>query len=431
MGTAPDPAARVIRLGARQWSSAGRLAARPAVRRTLVRLGADAFGRVLQLATLVVVARTVDESTFGSLALGSAVGLVIAQATDLGLMFTVAADVARSRPEADRAVGSALASKAGLTALSAPAYMALFLALGGDGAALGGTLVAAAFALDSFVQFSAMSLRAAGAFTRDWVVLVVPRAAAVSIVVPAALGLSEPVPIGAAWLLAGSTGAVFAVALLASRLPIARPDRALSGDLFRRSWPIGASILAGMVYTRIGILALEVQRSSAEVAVYAVAYRLAEPTYMLPAAAAAIFYPSHARTLTERPASANAQLRRWTAAMGIGGLGVYVVLALTGPMLTSLLFGPFYVASGQLLAVLAFVVVPGFISYVLNQALVARGDARYNLVVMALLVVLSAVGNIVAVSAFGVWGAAGTAVAIEVVLLVALVARVTDRRRWP
>jgi PST family polysaccharide transporter len=396
---------------------------RPAARRSIVRLSADVIGRILQLIILVAIARRLDDATFGTIVLGSAAGLLIGQVADLGLQLTVAADIARRFPRAAVSIGSALATKGVLSVLLAPLYLLLYVLLGADPAAAGAALVAAAFALDSFVQFSATTLRAANAFWQDWLVAVAPRMASVFFVIPVALTLPEPRMIGFAWLTASFLSAGFAVLLMGSQLAIGPPEGAVARQLLKRAWPIGASIVVGMAYTRLGLFMLEALRSSSEVAIYAVASRLVEPTYLIPAAGAAIFYPSYARTLHERPRVAAKQLARWLVTMAGIGASAYLVLMLLGQTISSVLFGEFFAASGELLRLLALVIIPGFVSYLLNQALIARGHARYNLVVMATLLALSFIGNLWAVNEFGTWGAAGVAVGIELLLLVALLHR--------
>jgi O-antigen/teichoic acid export membrane protein len=404
-------------------SGPARWLGRPAARRSLLRLSADVIGRILQLLVLIAIARTLDEGTFGTIALGAAAGLIIGQLADLGLQLTVSADVARRLPIAPVSIGSALLTKAGLSIVAIPLYVVLFIVLGSDDAAAGAALVAAAVALDTFIQFSATTLRAASAFWQDWLTAVVPRAIAAAFVIPVALAVADPRLIGAAWLSAAALSAGIAMLLLRSQLAIGSPDAEVVRELLRRSWPIGASIVVGMAYTRVGLFTLEALKSSSEVAVYAVASRMVEPAYLLPAAGTAIFYPSYTRTLHEQPGSAPAQLIRWLVAMAAIGAAAYLLLAVAGPLIASLLFGEFYTASGELLRLLGLVLVPGFVSYVLNQALIARGQARYNLLVMSALLVFAVITSIWAVSAFGTWGAASVAVAVEILLFAALVRR--------
>jgi O-antigen/teichoic acid export membrane protein len=393
---------------------------RPAARRSLLRLSADVVGRALQLVILVAVARRLDTATFGTIVVGSTTGLLIGQAADLGLQLTVAADTARRLPRTSVSIGSALAVKATLTLAALPIFVLLFVLLGADPAAAGAALVAAAFALDSFVQFCATTLRAANAFWHDWVVSVTPRLFAVFFVVPVALSLPEPRMIGFAWFTAAFISALIAVVVLASQLGIRGPRLAVAKDLLRRSWPIGASIVVGMAYTRMGLFMLEAFRSSQDVAIYGIAGRLTDPTYLIPAAGAAIFYPSYTRTLHERPNIAGRQLRRWILAISAIAIATYLLLAVFGEFVARILFGDTFTDSGLVLRVLALVIVPGFVSYLLNQALIARGQARYNLIVMGGLLALSILGNLWAVPAFGIWGAAWVSVGIEVLLLAAL-----------
>ncbi|MDP9271398.1 MAG: polysaccharide biosynthesis C-terminal domain-containing protein [Chloroflexota bacterium] len=400
---------------------------RPAARRSLLRLSADVVGRALQLIILVAVARRLDSATFGTIVVGSTTGLLVGQAADLGLQLTVAADTARRLIRTSLSIGSALAVKVVLTLAAVPIFALLFVLLGADSAAAGAALVAAAFALDSFVQFCATTLRAANAFWHDWLVSVTPRLFAVFFVVPVALSLPEPRMIGFAWLTASVISAITAIVVLGSQLGIGAPQFAVAKDLLRRSWPIGASIVVGMAYTRMGLYMLEAFRSSQDVAIYGIAGRLTDPTYLIPAAGAAIFYPSYTRTLHERPNVAEKQLRRWILAITGIALATYLLLAVFGEFVARILFGDTFAASGLLLRVLALVIVPGFISYILNQALIARGQARYNLIVMATLLTLSVIGNLWAVPAFGIWGAAWVAVGIEILLLAALLQPILRR----
>jgi O-antigen/teichoic acid export membrane protein len=404
---------------------------RPAAGWTLLRLSADVIGRILQLMLLIAVARRFDEATFGTLMVGATAGLVVAQAADLGLGLVVASDVARRLPQSLTSLGTALAIKVVLSAIGCIVLVGLYPLLGGTSAAAGAVLLAAAFSLDTFVQFSATQLRAAGAFVLDWTTAVIPRLLGLLIVVPVVLSLPVPRMVGFSWLIASLASGGIGVWILATQVTPRSPSFTVARSLVARAWPIGASILVSMLYTRVAIFILEGVRSSQEVAAYAVAVRMTDPLYLIPAAMSAIFYPAYVKNARSRPDAARAQL--WRAIIGAAAAAAvcYAGLAILGRPVAALLFGDFFAVSGELVALLGLILIPGFISFLLNQALIARGLARYNLFVMGGLLVVSLIANWWAISTYGIWGAAAVAVGVEWLLLIALSLRMILAHRQP
>jgi O-antigen/teichoic acid export membrane protein len=411
--------------------SLGGMLRRPATRWTAMRLSADVLSRVLQLLVLVALARRFDEGAFGTMIVGATAGLIAAQLADFGLALVVSADVARRLPGSAGAVGSALRVKLALSALVILGLLLLYPILGGSPAAAGAALIGAALSLDTFIQFSASQLRALSAFRLDWIVTLIPRALTVVAVVPAVLVTGDPLVVGAVWLVASVLAAVLAVAILRSTIAAAAPSMSVTQALMARAWPIGASIVVSMLYTRVAIFLLQGLRGSADVAEYGVALRLLEPMYLIPAAMSAVFYPAYVRALADAPSEASRMVARWTAAVAGLGVAAYVALAVLGLPFIVLFFGPGFASSGELLRLLGLALVPGFVSFLLNQALIARGQARYNLAVMALLLVFSVIANWWAITTFGTWGAAGAAVVVEAALLAALGYRLVHEQTKP
>ncbi|MBW3632286.1 MAG: oligosaccharide flippase family protein [Chloroflexi bacterium] len=401
---------------------------RPAAQRTGLRLAVELAARALQLMVLITVARTFDEESFGALMVGATAGLIAAQVADLGLTLVIGADVARAGRHVPALLTTALLLKTVLWGISACLLMVLHPLLGSGEAATGAVILASALSFDTFVQFSAGALRAAGFFKLDWFVAVLPRALASAIVIPTALLAHDIITVALAWFVAAALAAAGSVVVLVRNLSMVAPDLRLISMLLHRAWPIGASIVAGMAYTRMAVFFLEGIRSRDEVAVYVVALRLIEPAYVLPAAAGAIFYPAYARLVGNDAEAARSQLRRWTLAIAAIGGALYAAAALGGEWVASALFGEFYGDSGVLLRVLGLVLIPGFVSYLLNQALIAKGMARYNLLVMGFLLLVSIAANPIAIQGWGLVGAAWVAVILEVILLAAFWRRAVHRR---
>lgn len=392
-----------------------------------MRLTADVIGRLLQLIVLIALARRLDEAAFGTLMVGATAGLVVAQLADAGLSLIIGADVARREPTSPQAVASGLAAKVVLSVLGAAVLVTLYPYLGATPAAAGAVLIAIALSLDTYIQFAAAQFRAIGAYRLDWLTTLVPRVLSVLIVLPVVLSVPEPTVVGLAWLAAATVAAVTSLFMLRRRFTPQRPSRRVAVQLLARSWPIGASIVISMLYTRAAIFLLEGLRTSEDVAVYVVAMRLTEPMYVLPAAMTAVFYPGYARIVAESESAAAGMLSRWGVMSGGVGAIAFLGLAIFGVPVTEALFGDAYRSSGELLRLLGLVVVPGFMSFLLNQALIARGYARYTLVVMTTLLVFSVAANVWAIERYGVTGAAAVAVVVEVLLLAALAERIRRR----
>ena len=380
-----------------------------------LRLSAEVGGRALQFVLIVVVARALPPEEFGLLMVGFTLGLVLGQASDLGLSLIVAADATRAERDLHGRIASALMVKLVLLAIAALGILGIVALGGGSGPVVGAGMVAFALALDSIVQFVGWLLRATGHFMYDWVVALVPRLAVAAVVVPVAVvGLGE-VAAGLAWLAGSAVAAGFALLVLRREVPFGGPSVGRARELLLRSWPIGGSVVAAMLYSRVALFVLQVMAPGPQVGEYAAAGRMLDPTYLIPAALAYVFYPAFSSATAEGQAGSST-LRSWLLVAGVIGTSVTLVLFLSASVLVALIFGPAYAGAATILRILALIPMFGFPSYLMNQALAARGQAIVAFWTGIVLLACVVVTQPLALLAAGPAGVAACSVAVEIVL---------------
>ena len=151
---------------------------------------------------------------------------------------------------------------------------------------------------------------------------------------------------------------------------------------------------------------------------YNVAYKLFEPTLILPGVLLAAVFPmlsqaAHAST----PHNLRVMVgQTHLALLAFGGLATLGLALLATPLL-SLLYGAQYLSSAPVLVALAFACVPMYLNYGLTHTLIAIDKPRlYALFTLASLFVNLA-ANLALIPILGVRGAAFATVGTEVVLL--------------
>ena len=380
-----------------------------------LRLSAEVTGRAFQFVVVVVVARTLPPEEFGLLMVGFTLGLVLGQVSDLGLSLIVAADTTRAEEGVPGRIASALAVKLALLGVVALGLLAIVVLAGRSAPVASAALVALALALDSIVQFVGWQLRAIGHFVRDWVVALVPRMAVALVVVPVGVAGLGVVAIGAAWLIGSVAAAAFALVVLRRLVPFRGPSVGVARQLLARSWPIGGSVVAAMLYSRVALLILQVMAPGPEVGLYAAAGRLLDPTYLIPAALANVFYPAFS-SATSGGRYGSSTLRSWLLLAGGFGTSVTLLLFLSASVLVAVIYGPVYAGAAPILRILALIPMFGFPSYLMNQALAVRGQAIVAFWTSIVLLVVAVVAQPLALVAAGAEGVAACSVAIEVVL---------------
>lgn len=393
---------------------------RPAVRLSALKLGSDILGRLLYFGLVIVAARRLSIDEFGIYAFAVAAGLVLGQLSDFGIQLGLLRDlsVAESAARARQIFGEALAARLGLAALAV--FLGIVVAAALDrpvGERLAAAILAVAVIASVLVETLYYVLRAIGRPATEAAIALGGRA------VLMACGIAA---LGVGWGLAGLAAAHLAAAAATGTLAIFLVGRQIRPEwpraigpvwrCFRRALPIGAGIVASLLYFRIDVLMLEWLRSPEDVALYSVAYRLFEPALVVPAAILAVTFP--------RLAHAAPGPGFWTfgiqLSLGLGALslGLIILGGALAPLLLPALYGPAYAGATPIFLILLPAILPMFLNYGLTHGLIALGHTWLNAAFATGALIVNLLGNLLLIPVAGPSGAAIATVLTELVLFV-------------
>ncbi len=180
------------------------------------------------------------------------------------------------------------------------------------------------------------------------------------------------------------------------------------------SWPIGLLLVLNVIYFRIDTLMIAVLRSSEEVGLYALAYKIVENTLFFPAMLGGLMLPhissalraknrTRVRLLVEQALLASFSLALPTVAL----------LVVFAGDITIFISGSNFAPSGPILSVLAFACGIMFIGNILGFVLIALNRQRALMKLYAALIVGNIAGNLLLIPHFGAFGAAWATVVTE------------------
>jgi O-antigen/teichoic acid export membrane protein len=387
------------------------------------------LGRLLQFALLWIAARTLGPDSFGDFTFALSIGYMLAQVADFGLQLYVQRELARlaipdakSPPyftddvAAGRLVGGGLALKA---LLSTVAMFAIVLLVAvqpvGNKAAL--LLVGLSMVLTTGLEYLAYCFRALRRLQNEAFANVLGRS------VNLLLGVGLLYTGGGVWGLAIAGNVAIVAALIFSYRqlalyvrPLWHPDWAYWRRMAWQPTAMGLGIVFSIISFRLDNLLIVPMLDRASLGVYNAAYRLFEPSLIIPSVILAATFP-----LLSQAAASNHRFREVISntmliLFGLGALASSSMFLLATPVVGWL--GPEYAASGPLLQILALACLPMYLNYGLTHALIAtdRPQAYAAFTFMALLVNLGT--NLVLIPRMGLEGAAFATFLTEAALLV-------------
>jgi O-antigen/teichoic acid export membrane protein len=403
-------------------------------RGALAKLGSDLAGRLLQYALLWVAARQLSQGEFGDFTFALSVGYMLAQVADFGLQMFVQRELARllnterkgdagfSDPEAaGRLIGGGLLIKGVLSVAAMLLIVAAVYAepVGNRGALV---LLGLAMVLGTGLDYLSYCFRALGKLGWEaWAGLVWR-------VLNLALGVCLLALGAGVWGLAlAYVLATVAAIVLSYRLllryvrPLWRVDLAYWRGSLTQPTAVGIGVIFSIITFRLDNLLIPPLLGREALAVYNVAYKLFEPSLIVPGVLLAATFPLLARSAHAEALKPNAlrELLGQTtlALLGLGMVAALLLALLSGPMI-GLLYGATYAASAPILAWLALACVPMYINYGLTHALIAVDKPRlYALFTLVSLAVNLGL-NLALIPSMGLVGAALTTIAAELALLV-------------
>jgi O-antigen/teichoic acid export membrane protein len=184
-------------------------------------------------------------------------------------------------------------------------------------------------------------------------------------------------------------------------------DPAFWKQALQRSWPVGVSILFGLIYFKADTLILSLTRPQAEVGLYGTAYRVLEVLITVPFMYAGILLPLLSQAWAKKD---QASFGRLTArSFDVMMLLVCPLIAGTlvlGPELMALVAGPDFRASGDILKVLVFAIGVIYLNTVISHAVVALDAQRRMLPIYIGVALFTLAGYVWLIPTYGMWAAA-------------------------
>lgn len=398
------------------------------------KLGADLVGRIFQYALLWTAARSLSQGDYGDLSFGLAVGLMLAQVADFGLQLFVQRELARlaipaasTRPffsderAASRLVGGGLVIKGFLSAaaLLTIGVVVMLEPVGNKGALI---LVGLSAVLGTALEYFSYCFRALGRLRKEALAILLARATSLLLGVAALVAGAGVLGIAVAVNLAMLLAIVYLFGSLHQYIrPAWKPDWAYWKRVLGQPTAIGIGMVFSTISFRVDNLLLPPLTSREAVGAYNVAYKLFEPSQMLPGVLLAATFPLMARSAAEwrqqRQGIFRGLLGQNLAVLLALSVGVTAGLYLLAAPVIHVLYGGTYQASIPVLQILAFAAVPMFTNYLLTHALIALDRPRlYALATLCGLAVNLAI-NLVLIPRLGIEGAAWATVLTEFVLL--------------
>jgi O-antigen/teichoic acid export membrane protein len=352
-------------LASRADSSGGRSAADDASRGSAIKLGAELLGRVLALATTLLVARVLGVADFGLFAVLSGVAVLVAELTDLGIQgIAVQALVSGTIPlralvRTKLRLTAIVLAAAALVAVVAPALPAAGPLAPEAWRASGDVLrrrVPLVFplilysGLAGWTELLGLALRVRGRRVLEAATIVTLRAAGL-VLAAAALWAGTGLR-GLVWAMALSTLPPLALAtawLARTPAPASDPrpqaaDPGFRGTL-KAAFPLAVNGGLALLSLRIELFALAFLRGSREAGLFAAALKVVEVVNVVPAAIAAGAMPA----LTRVAARGSDPVRRRTAATAaLLAAPAAAGLILVAPGLVTVLGGEFAPAAAPL-----------------------------------------------------------------------------------
>ena len=176
--------------------------------------------------------------------------------------------------------------------------------------------------------------------------------------------------------------------------------------LFKMSWPLFLSSATGLIFLKIDQVMLGEMVGEAEVGVYAVAARLSEVWFFIPAALTATFLPVLVRSRKESHAVYERRLQIMYDAMVWFGIALASVITVIARPAVDLLYGEEYAAAGAMLQVSIWISPLMFAGGVLARWAVMEGQQMSALIRNSLAAGANIGLNLVLIPRYGGLGAA-------------------------
>jgi O-antigen/teichoic acid export membrane protein len=408
-----------------------------------IKLGSDIVGRLLQYVLLWAAALKLSEAGFGDFSLALSLGYMVAQVADFGLQLFVQRELSRLADDgsgkeprfadpdaAGRLVGGGLLIK-GVLSVVALIIIGLLLWLQPVEQKPALMLVGLSMVLATVLEYLSYCFRALRKLHWEAAATVIGRATNLAV----GIGLLF---LGAGvWGLALASNAAMMVAIAFAYVVLRRYVRPIWSPDWRfwrgQAWQptaLGAGIVFSMISFRIDNLLIAPLVGRAELGNYNVAYKLFEPSLLVPSVILAAAFPLLSKAAAQReqrPFRGYAQ-NTMLLLFGLGTLATTSMFALSVPVI-NLLYGARYESAGGMLQVLAFACLPMYLNYGLTHLLIALDKPQLYAFFTLAGLITNVTANLVLLPSLGAPGAAIATILAEGVLFALCALAVW--RTWP
>ncbi|OGY30905.1 MAG: hypothetical protein A3C02_03295 [Candidatus Andersenbacteria bacterium RIFCSPHIGHO2_02_FULL_45_11] len=221
------------------------------------------------------------------------------------------------------------------------------------------------------------------------------------------------------------------LAIPKKRLLRIRFSRHMWWQIVLTSWPIALMLILNVIYFRIDTVLLSWLRTSEEVGLYSLAYKVVENGLFFPAMIGGLLLPAISSALARAQGARVEQLITQGLTLSLSGAGIIVaVLTVFSKEIVVLLAGDTFIASEILLRILAIALGTMFLGNIFGFSLIALGKQKFLALLYAALMVGNVALNLVLIPQFGASAAAWVTVATEVAATVAAAIMVRKYIAW-
>lgn len=187
--------------------------------------------------------------------------------------------------------------------------------------------------------------------------------------------------------------------------------------LAREGWPLLLSGLTVMIYMRLDQVMLAALSGDAAVGQFSAALRLAEVWYFIPAAIVSAAFPTLIKRKNSGQEAYERHLQFLYDCMAWLGVAVAMTVIPLAPHAISLIYGPDFALTSDILKVQIWAGIAVAMSYVHGRWLLVEGLQRYGLLYTALAACTNIALNLILIPRYGALGAAWSTLAAQIGVL--------------
>lgn len=177
-------------------------------------------------------------------------------------------------------------------------------------------------------------------------------------------------------------------------------------DLLKQSWPLMFAAAASFIYLRIDQVMIGWMLGEQEVGIYAVAVKLVEIWYFIPAMLCGSLFPAIVNAKKTNQSQYHKRMKALYILLFSISVGIALPLSVLAPWIVSILFGDAFVTAVGVLQIYCWSSVGMFIGVAITQYFLSEHKTLYTLYFNITSMLINIVLNIIFISYIGLLGAA-------------------------